>query len=211
MARHNGLHSPNVRKSAGSITYTVWKGIPVAKQKVTQVRNPQTAPQMIQRSRMKALSQLGSLALKAINLGFINQAKQKTPFNVFTSTNMAAVTGNATGPATIDWPLLQFSRGNLEGFTGITNLDVTGDDVSIDFDAPLQGNPDFNDSGVMVVFRENGSPVIAIEDDFSKNAGTASVTMPTLNAGEILHVWLFGRNADTGVVSNTLYGGSVTV
>ena len=68
MAIHNGLHSTRVRKSIGLLTYAAWRGIPTVRSKATEVRNPRTTAQIIQRARMRVLAKLGSSAKPAADI-----------------------------------------------------------------------------------------------------------------------------------------------
>lgn len=210
MAIHNGLHSKRVRKSIGELTYSNWKGISTVRSKATEVANPRTFAQRIQRFRMKALAQLGSTALRSIRKGFFAQAVKKSEFNVFTSINMPKVSAAINGQITLLYPELMFSRGDRQGFDNLQAPVLNPTDITVAFDAPLAGDPDEFDLGNALVLDQAGNLIIAIEDDFSKQAGTVGIPMPDYDPGETFHVYLFAQDPATGQVSTSQYAGSVT-
>jgi hypothetical protein len=210
MAIHNGLHSKRVRKSIGELTYSNWKGISTVRSKATQVTNPRTYAQRIQRFRMKALAQLGSSALQAVRKGFFAQAVKKSEFNVFTSINMPKVTATIDGLIMIQHDELLFSRGDRMGFVNIQAPVLNPTDITVAFDAPAAGDPDEFDLGNALVLDENDNLVIAIEDDFSKSAGSVTLPVPPYDSGEVFHVYLFAQDPVSGKLSDSQYAGSVT-
>lgn len=210
MAIHSGLHSRRVRKSIGELTYSNWKGISTVRGKATQVANPRTFAQRIQRLRMRAMAQLGSSALTLIRKGFFAQAVKKSEFNVFTSINMPKVSAQINGQITIDYPDLMFSRGERRGFGNIQAPVLNANDLSVDFTAPQAGDLDEFDLGNALVLDQDDNLVISIEDDFSKAAGTVSIPMPAYASGQTFHVYLFAQDPATGQVSGSQYAGSVT-
>ena len=208
MAIHNGLHSTRVRKSIGLLTYAAWRGIPTVRSKATEVRNPRTTAQIIQRARMRALAKVGSSAKPAADRGFQAQAIGKSPYNVFCSENMAAVTGNANDTAVIDFTALKFSKGSL-GAAGSPQLGPeAGGMVPVDFDATDLAGGGGNDQGVVVVANETAGLIINIEDDFARSAATKDINVSAAASGDQLHFYLFFRNPLTGEASATSSLGS---
>lgn len=210
MGIHNGLFSKRLSGSAGDLTFSSWKGKNVFKMKATQVRNPRSDAQMIQRARMKALSSLGSIAIKAIRLGFSKLASGKSEYNVFTSRNMSEVVGQPDLTSTITFPNLSFSSGNLESFQGLSAPTLAGDDITVNWTAPVPGSTDENDEAIVLAIRVNRAPIADTVDQLAKSAGTGTATIPDVQVGDQIHVYVFGRNPDTGDVSNTFYAGLVT-
>lgn len=208
MAIHNGLHSTRVRKSIGLLTYASWRGIPTVRSKATEVRNPRTDAQKIQRARMKALAKLGSSAKAAADRGFQTQAVGKSPYNVFCSENMAAVTGNANGTATTDYTALVFSKGSLgDAVAPVLGTENAGL-VPVDFAGVDQTGGGANDQGVVVVANATAELIISVEDDFSRADLTKDADVSAAAAGDTLHFYLFFRNPLTGEASSTTYLGS---
>ncbi|MEM6265109.1 MAG: DUF6266 family protein [Bacteroidota bacterium] len=210
MGIHDGLFSSNLRKSAGDVTFTRWKGIPVFKKRVRNVRNPQSDAQMRQRAKIKALSSIGSLALRAIRLGFKRLASGKSEYNVFSAQNISQVTGFPDLTATVNFPALQFSQGGLIGINGLGTPAVTGNDVSISWTAPAATAIDANDEVVFLALRKNRANAADVITNVDKTTGTATVTLPDIQAGDEIETYAFARNPSTGEVSNTFYGGMVT-
>jgi len=210
MGIHDGLFSNKLRKSAGDVTFTTWKGIAVFKKRVREVRNPRTNAQMIQRARMKALSELGSLAIQAIRYGFKKFATKKSEYNVFSSENIAEVTGFPDLTSDVNFPNLIFSKGNLQGIDGLSAPNIAGDDVTVTWTAPGAGDADENHEVILLAIRTNRAATADTVPLVAKTVGTATAVIPDVQAGDTIEVYAFARNPLNGEVSNTFYAGQVT-
>ncbi len=210
MGIHSGLFSKRLRKSAGNLTFSTWRGIPVFKQKATEVANPNSPAQRTARSIMRKLSQIGSSANYVLRKHLDRQATKMSGFNLFAKINYGAVTGSPTGNATVNLPSLKFSQGSLKGGDNVVVGTASGGALPITFDAPSVGDTDENDLGTLLAINDANQLVITLEDDFAKTAGSASLDISDVASGTALHLYLYFRNPLNSEMSPTQYLGMAT-
>lgn len=133
------LESPMGRynQSIGGVTYSNWKGVQVAKQKVPSRNSSNSPAQQLQRARFAYLATYARLFGPAIRVGFREAAQKRTEQNVFTAYNSQFVQ-MVNGMPQITFANLRISQGTLPGVAGLsatvnnaqTGLVVTWDNNS---------------------------------------------------------------------------------
>lgn len=99
-------------KSFGNLTAYRSRGRNIVKEKVTDVRNPNTLEQQKQRLRMSTLVELAGICSQPIALGFPQRPVEQTPENCFVQVNKDVVTVDEELVKTILYEKLIVSKGN---------------------------------------------------------------------------------------------------
>lgn len=211
MAIHTGFHSSRIKKSAGGITYSNWKGIPVAKQKATQVANPRTPKQIAQRARFKATSLLAKSLLPAIKIGFSNLAVKRSEYNVFVTKNIQNVIGASDGTVNIDIASVQISEGSLATLVGITGVTATAVKASFIWSLANTPNAAPDDMVVAVAWNETQQTFAGFSNEMTRDEEGLELVHEEVQTGDVIHYWAFAWNDQTNEVSNSIYISSSTI
>lgn len=111
MALFKSTAFSKLSKSFGNLTVCRSRGQNILKEKVSEVYNPQTIAQQMQRLRMKTLVELCGVYDPVLSLGFPRRPKKFSPDNVFVQHNQQAVTVTEDLEVTIDYKKIVVARG----------------------------------------------------------------------------------------------------
>lgn len=121
-----------LRKSFGNLTTCQSRGINIVKEKVTEVHNPRTLKQRMQRTKFPLLVRLAEAFVQAISIGFPSKAQAHSAENHFVELNAASVTVNEELETTIDYPNICIAQGNRALPSNITaTLDTESGTVTV--------------------------------------------------------------------------------
>lgn len=198
------------RKSAGSNTFTTWKGLNVVKTKPLQVANPDTDAQRMNRSAMRQSVEIFRFISAAVNYGFIELAIHMSPYNAFVSYLRRNSFDYSTPPnATIDPTLIEIARGSIYPTTMTSvAIDESSAQMTAVFsstvDAPGQST---SDRIFAAVFNENTGvwEALVITAAVRGTGSYAWALANVYNAGDNCHVYTFFSSADGRKSSDSQY------
>ena len=101
-----------LRKSFGNLTTCRVNGMNVVREKVDEVKNPNTLKQQKQRKRFPTLMELAGALPEALSLGLAKRPQNNTPENYFMHLNRKAVEVTDELEKTVDYERLVLSQGN---------------------------------------------------------------------------------------------------
>lgn len=172
---------------------------------VIQNYNPEpkkssTYPQLAQRAGMRAISQLGSALLSAIQMGF---STRNYPFSEFVKENLKHSVVSATGPDSVEinYGLLKFAENTIHHNTVVTPGTVDyGESVHLTVKVPFTIASDLpsTDFKVVAVLYAPDFELGVVSQPVSAELGNATITLPASWDGITVHVFLFAYvNAGT--------------
>lgn len=191
--------------SVGNIVGTSWKGIAVMKAKPLSVANPNTAAQIVVRTKMRNIVDFS----KAILVGVIKPlndrwASGQSGFNLFVQRNIGLFAGvNPSPPAD-----LILSQGAVTGFANLSAVKSVGTpEVNVYWDNNSgDGDADPNDQAFGVAKNETNGE-FAIISGTDPRAGMAGLFVfpSNVSAPDVIRVWVSYRRNDGSKVSNSSY------
>lgn len=202
------------RQKLGGIVFTTWKGINVIKGKPLTVANPKSDGQLMRRSALTLIVEVGRQISAAINLGFKEQAVGKSAFNAFTGLNLRnAFNYSAPPAATLNVDKLQVAQGTIAtNDVAISASSAGADTVTATWTSgTLSPGQSMSDLAYMVVAnaakdRFYVSPVTALR---SANTLVASVPNGFFAAAEQCFAYVFFYNSTSRKSSDSVYDGFI--
>lgn len=136
MATFESAAFTKLRNSFGNLTACKHKGQNVVKEKITEVNDPNTLPQQMQRKRFPATVALAAAFSQVIAIGLRGyKLVKQTVENCFVQLNKACVTVNEEMEVSIDFERLVVSKGKRALLTVVeTTLDVENRQLSVVFE-----------------------------------------------------------------------------
>lgn len=187
------------KQKLGGSVFTTWKGINVLKGKPLTVANPRTDNQLMRRSALEQIVAIGRTIAAAINLGFKEQAFQKSAFNAFVGYNLRNGFDYSAPPAATITPLnMLVSQGTITATpipsgSGSAGGDTVGVNFSNTVDGPGQSASDL---ARMVVYNETQDKWYAPTETALRSAGALVGNVPDgwIGVGNDLVVFVFFYN-----------------
>lgn len=136
------------RQKLGGTVFTTWKGINVIKGKPLTVANPKTDGQLMRRSALTQIVEIGRKIAGAINFGFKEQAVRKSAFNAFVGYCLKNAFNYSSPPtATVVPADILVSQGTISAtpiaaLTAVSGTDIAKFTWSAANLAPGQSNAD---------------------------------------------------------------------
>lgn len=201
------------RGQIGKVVGKVVDGVQMYSAHTDSVKNPRTPKQVSHRARFSEAIRLGKAMPGALNIGLKNSAAKLrliSAFNIFVKKNIWHITYNAeTELTTVDYPHVEFSEGDTPfvSFTGVSF------NVALTVTASFSGNSDIpgayaDDSVYMVVYAPAiGKSMMATG---TRADSSVSVVLPSVFAGETVHVWGFTKSSVEDTVKVENYGITLT-
>lgn len=212
------VQNPVTGRSKGKFANAVfskWKGRNTLRSKPLEVANPQSDAQTQQRDSFAAAMAFARSISSIVYVGFAQFKDTISEYNAFMK---EAYTGwvdkSLTPPAfQFDWPLLVVSKGPIAP-TPIVSITATNadQDVHIVYSNTVDGSGQaLSDLAYAVVYNETQDLVSESLASDTRSTGTITATLPANAAtGDVIHVYLFFKAADSVEVSDSQYD-TVTV
>lgn len=204
------------RKSAGSNTFTTWKGLNVVKTKPLQVANPDTDGQQMNRNAMRYAVEIFRFIAAAVNYGFIELAIHMSAYNAFISYMRRNSFDYSTPPdATIVYADIEVARGSI--YPTLMNtvvIDNSALELQVTFsntvDAPGQS---LSDRLYAVIFNETAKSWETIVNPAAlRSTGSYNWALNESYAvGDNCHVYTFFSKADGRKASDSRYNNVIVV
>lgn len=196
---------------AGSIIGSSWRDISYIKGLPKLSKKPKSEKQLEQQAKFALAINVLLPAKKQLDVGFGNIRQGRT-----TSYNLAlkhmldyAIVGFYPD-LEIDYSQIAFAQGRLSGVSGVSLL-AEPENINVNWsNLIIKSNGQPSDVLTSLVYEpESNDYVIGPETD--RVAGVVDIAMPFEWVDKTVHVYLFFTSLDGRLVSNSAYGGSVTV
>lgn len=191
----------------GSVVGASWKGISYMRSQADHVKNPRSAAQIAQRTKMEFARNFLQPAAEFINLGFRDVAKHQSPLNYAASQMMRnAIYGDYPDYSPI-YSKLKWSHGLL---TPPVVETVYANYDALDFlwqDNSGQGNAKADDISMVVVCNAEKKEVRCFMNGFTRATQSTHCEFPEEWVGDHIHVYITMRSADGKLISNSHYCG----
>lgn len=206
-----------LKKKSGPNVFRKWRNLQVMAVYTSEVRNPRTNAQVLNRIRMAGASQIARAYSAAVKIGFeMLCAGTKIPQrSMFIKKNIGHITPDISGSNTFDYEDFVIAEGGLPEvrFGNATYNNPLQVDVPITDDASEYGADLHDDAYVFVFSPEAGSGILK---KGKRSDVTIAVEVPAHWNGHRVHVYGFGKGADTNdinpkVLSVSRYLGSGTI
>lgn len=204
------------KQKLGGSVFTTWKGINVLKGKPLSVANPKTDKQLMRRSALSQIVEIGRLCKGVIDAGFNEQAVRKSAFNAFTGYNLRNGFNYAVPPtATVVPANLKFSQGTIAQQPLLTGVaDVSDAELVITWDATsLQPGQSVNDTAIVVFHNRTTDQYYQAVTGTLRSAnvvGVSTVDFPFI-AGDIIDCYVGFYNATSRKSSDSVYRNVVAI
>lgn len=198
------------RNKVGTVIGFFWKGKAIMRgYKDLGPKSDYSEEQLLVQTRFGALGKLAQKFLMAITPGFYKLAarKQMTASNIFVKKNWEMTHSTVPGIATIDYPELIISQGELHNvdfgtpsFDNPLEIEVTYSTVS-----PLD---DSNDKVYILAYSPDANESL-LSESAKRDTGRISMTVPSHWNGLKVHVWGMTQSAkDKKEYSDSSYIGT---
>jgi len=198
------------RQKAGGMVFSTWKGINVLKTKPLTVANPKTDKQLMRRSALSQIVAIARAITAAINLGFKEQAVQKSAFNAFTGYNLRNAFNYTTPPtAAIQETNLLVSQGTItsQPMTSIV-IDKSENEAQLQWDEQsAQPGQSASDIVATVFHNVTKNKWYAFASDTPRSDGAATITLDGnfISTGDDINCWTFFYNVANRKSSDSTY------
>ncbi|MCD0489789.1 DUF6266 family protein [Pedobacter sp. MC2016-14] len=197
----------------GTVIGASWRGIDYMRSLSKKRTSPFNQAELAIQSRFKIMTTFLRSIADLISKGFQNVADQ-TPMNKAVSVNLKnAVTGVAPD-FTVDYAKLKFSQGTL--MTAGANLVVTaiaGKKVKFTWPDALKvkGSSDPTDKFILLLYSATKDAFVRLYDGGLREDLDCEMIVPSSFVGNLVHTYIIFETADGKKVSDTQYGGAVTI
>jgi len=194
----------------GTVIGGTWKGIDYLRARPTSVSNPNSDKQQNQRSKFSTVLNFLKPFTGFLSVGFRNYATKMTGFNVAMSHNVKnAVIGDFPN-FSIDYQAALLSKGNLTGALnpsiGVFNVP----DIIFEWsDNSGIGTAKATDLAMLVAYFENEGEAVFQFTQVTRNAGSATLPIPSVYNGSIAQCWIAFQATDSKEISNSQYVGAI--
>jgi hypothetical protein len=196
----------------GSVVGTRWRGKNVMRSLPQRGRYTPSAKQEEQRQKFKTVIGFLSPIVEVLNLYFGNPQGDRSRANLATSYHLKnAVVSSPTGMV-MDYAKVLISKGELRGIDAGTL--AAGATQTLDFgweDNSGQGKATATDELMVVVYAPDLKLFYTNVEVATRDATTATVTLPNFMAGFEVEVWASFSKPDTNFSAISTYMGAITV
>lgn len=206
-----------LKKKSGPNVFRKWRNLQVMGVYTSEVSNPRTEAQVLNRIRLGGASSVARGFASAVKIGFEAMcAGTKVPQrSMFVKKNIIHVIPSISGGFTVDYEDLILSEGNLPAiqYGNATFENPLEVDVPISDPATAIGS---NRNDIAYVFIYSPEAREGILKQGTRSDVSIVVNVPAYWNGHRVHVWGFGKGADTNEInpkalSSSRYLGSGTI
>ncbi len=196
----------------GNVVGGSWKGIDYMRIMPASVANPQTEPQMDQRSKFTTVLRFLQPLTQFLRTGFKNYAIRMTAFNNAMSYNLRNAIGGAYPLYEIDYTKALVARGSLTAALNPGTASTVAATVEFNWDDnSTVGDASTLDKSLVVVFNPTKGEAVYQLGQADRIDLTQSVVVPVAFTGDQVQCFLAFMKEDGSLVSNSKYAGAVTV
>lgn len=198
---------------AGSVIGSSWNDVSYIKGLPKLSNKPASLKQLDQRARfsavLKFLGPIKDLLLK----GYKGQnAGRATGFNMGIQHAINNAIIGTYPDYTIDYPLVQISKGTLQPPSSIVFSSAVAGSLEINWSPQINGLNAFSDDVLMILlFNETQQFFLAYTDDGLRADGTCNLAIPTDFSGQTVHGYLFYVDRNGARQSNSAYVAPIAI
>lgn len=206
MAKINPDLAGAYQRSVGNVVYYVKNGINYARSKSKSPYTSQSPAQMVQRGKFGSITQLASVMQGVIDLGFPQRKKGWSPANAFCNLNKSSYAEAADGQITIDFELLQCSKGALFIPDVAATLDKENRKIEITAEAMPDETNCNGDDEVYAALLDTGNKFCRLVKVCKREeGGTQSIILAKYWNPDSVVAYAFAVSANGKKASNTLF------
>ncbi|MBN2614863.1 MAG: hypothetical protein JXR71_04155 [Bacteroidales bacterium] len=204
----------------GNVVGSSWKGTQVLRIRPASVRNPKTDAQEETRMRFKMLARFLSSQRAAVIQGFYSLPENVTAVNAAMSVNFHEAFTGAYPDLAFDFSKVKISKGNLLVPDGLTATAAEGATINLSWadNTDVKMGAQEQDALVIGVYDPVSEQGAVFSSYYRRNETTGTLKLPSVWVGRQLEVLAFYKSGADPTkivpgfeVSNTVYGGSVTL
>jgi len=201
----------NFYGKVGTVIGSKWKGIKYMRSLPDPSSQPPSRRQLDQREKFRQGASFLQPLGPVIRVGFRTQQKNQTPANAALSDLLVNAMGGTAPDFVINYERLKIAKGVLTGPRN-ANAELNGDLIEFNWiDNAGEGDAEENDQVILTAVSDTAWPLYSV-GQFTRGAGTGSLTIPEGVSGSIFHCYLaFAGTGDRFQVSNSIYLGSVEI
>lgn len=203
----NGNWSGKVGNNVGAVS----NGRTVIRIYQPIVSNPQTAAQMLQRSRLSIVSSFLRSLAGVIKLGYKAVSKFGTAWADCIKQNMDEAVSLVGGVYTLDESKVVMSRGGVDLPYGLTATNDANDLTFQWTDNSGVGTALATDELVYLIKNKDRNQWVAAKSAAVRSTRTFTFACPSAWSGESIHVYAYFVRADESDASNTVYLGQIVL
>ena len=199
-----------VSGKVGNVIGGNWKGIDYIRVKPSNVANPRTAGQVMQRTKFTVTLEFLQAIKPFVKAGYRNLANKKTEFNAAMSYILNNAITGIDPDFIVDYTFALISRGGLSMPLNPTADASTSGEVSFTWgDNSAESNANATDKIMLLVYNPvKRESVSIVGDGATRVDGSFTVPIPTTYAGDTLELFIAFMSADGTQLSNSTYLGS---
>jgi len=198
------------RKKLGGVVATRWKGINVLKGKPLTVANPKSDGQMFQRNQMSLAVSIFRRISNVIDLGFLEQAVQKSAYNAFVGTNLKAgafkISDSVVGLQASNMSVSKGSISQQEIATQVIHSATNTLNLAWNYSANQPGQS-ATDKIIIAIYSNDKNMWFTATPSIQRDQELAGVVFPSgsFETGDECFVWVGFYNPKTRKSSDSLY------
>ncbi len=196
----------------GNVVGGSWKGIDYMRIMPASVANPQTEPQMDQRSKFVTTLRFLQPLTQFLRTGFKNYAIRMTAFNNAMSYNIKNGVAGEYPSYAIDYPNVLVARGTLASALNPTATSTVAATVAVAWqDNSSEGNASALDQTLIVIYDGLKNEAVYHLKQTTRADQAETITVPASFSGSQVQCYIAFISADGALLSNSKYAGAVTV
>lgn len=218
MAIYNAGYLSPIRKKLGNAVGRKWRTLNVLAVYQPFVRNPRTESQQLIRTRFGKLAQIAMMLSAGIMKGFegICNGTKVPQRSMFIKKNWSRVHADVPGSSTVDWEDLTIAQGGLALPTIGALTAPSANTINLALNDAGRGDPSVISEAdeVYMVLANPAKNMGLISAATLRVEEEIEMSVPANWVGDRLHAYVFaiGKGSeDMDKISNSVYGGSVTV
>jgi hypothetical protein len=196
----------------GSVVGVRWRGKNVMRTVPQRGSYTPTAKQEEQRIKFKTVIGFLSPIVDVLNLYYGNPQSDKSRFNLATSYHLKNAVVSSPAGMVMDYAKVVISKGDLRGIDSGTLAAAAGQTLNFGWqDNSGQGKATATDTFFVVVYLPDLNLFYTNLDVATRDATTATVTLPDFMAGSEVEVWASFSKSEANFAAISTYMGAVTV
>lgn len=218
MAIYNAGYLSPIRKKLGNAVGRKWRNLDVLAVYQPFVHNPRTESQQLIRTRFGGIAKVAMMLSVAVMKGFeVVCSGTKVPQrSMFIKQNWNRIHADTPGSYTVDWEDLIVSQGGLALPTVGALTAPSPNTLHLVLNDDGQGDPMVIDAAdeVYMAIANPSKKMGLISASTLRVEEEIEMAVPATWVGDRIHAYVFaigGGTQDKGKISNTVYGGSVTI
>lgn len=197
----------------GNVVGSSWRGIDYMRSRPSQVNQPNTQPQLAQRSKFSIIMEFLRKVKPLIQRGFTSKGRKLTSMNLASSYNLKNGVTGTYPDLEIDFPSVLVARGDLTPPQNPAVESTTPGQVTFNWtDNTGAGSAKADDTALLLVYSpELETAVYIAESGPERQEGTFTLDLPDSFISQQVEAYIAFTSAGGDEASDSQYLGTVTV